>query len=148
MNGLGILPSCRCFAVASGSPFARSDVQEVPAPDGLPNSSIDSGCGCNRRFQQLSADPKSLKDIASKLQGRHILSDGRPIMVAAEFLTPDQVNAGHLMYVIREKHAPLMESNSRVYVVYGVTYVAVDDSSGVGIAYTIQKFFTLGCALF
>ena len=27
-----------------------------------------------------AADPKSLKDVASKLQGRHLLSDGRPII--------------------------------------------------------------------
>ncbi len=41
----------------------------------------------------LAADPKSLKDIASKLQGRHLLSDGRPIMVTTEYLTPDAVTA-------------------------------------------------------
>jgi hypothetical protein len=49
-------------------------------------------CGKNSALEDgvASADPKSLKDIAGKLQGRHLLSDGRPIMVTEEYLTPDQ----------------------------------------------------------
>jgi hypothetical protein len=86
-----------------------------------------------------SADPKSLKDIAGKLQGRHLLSDGRPIMVTEEYLTPDQINAGHLIYMLREKRAPLMMWNSHLYVVAGVTYVETADDSG-GIAYAVHMF--------
>src|ERR1700679_1313480 len=33
-----------------------------------------------------SADPKSLKDIAGKLQGRHLLSDAAPILKRKEYL--------------------------------------------------------------
>lgn len=69
-----------------------------------------------------SADPKSLKDIASKLQGRHLLSDGRPIMVTAEYLAPASVNVGQLMNSLAEKHALLMEWNSHLYVVCGVIF--------------------------
>jgi len=86
-----------------------------------------------------SADPKSLKDIAGKLQGRHLLSDGRPIMITEEYLTPDQVNAGHLIYMLREKRAPLMMWNSHLYVVAGVTYVErIDDSDEI--SYAVHKF--------
>jgi hypothetical protein len=69
-----------------------------------------------------SADPKSLKDISSKLEGRHLLSDGRAVKVMAEYLTPDKVNAGHLIAMIQAHHAPLMEWNSRLYVVHGIIY--------------------------
>jgi len=87
-----------------------------------------------------SADPKSLKDIAGKLQGRHLLSDGRPIMVTTEFLTLDQVNAGHLITMIRNQHAALMEWNNHLYVVYGVTYVGTVDYSTNETAYAVHKF--------
>lgn len=87
-----------------------------------------------------SSDPKSIKDIASKLQGRHLLSDGRPIMVTVEYLTPDQINAGHLIYMLRENHAPLMMWNSHLFVVDGLSYVESIDSSDGGIAYVIHKF--------
>lgn len=69
------------------------------------------------------SDPKSLKDIASKLQGRHLLSDGRPIMVTTEYLPPDAVNSGHMINMISNQHPALMEWNDRLYVVYAVTYV-------------------------
>jgi len=86
-------------------------------------------------------DKKSLKDIAEKLQGRHLLSDGRPMVLTAEYLTPEQVNAGHLIYMLAANHAPLMMWNSRVYVVYGASYVEnVDRSSGT-VAYTIHKLY-------
>jgi len=87
-----------------------------------------------------SSDPKSLKDIASKLQGRHLLSDGRPIMVTAEYLTPDQVSAGHLIYMLAANHAPLMLWNSHLYVVNGVSYVENVDTDG-GVSYVTHKFF-------
>jgi len=80
-----------------------------------------------------------LKDIASKLDGRHLLSDGRVIMVTTEFLTPDQVNAGHLIYMMAGDHAPLMMWNSRVYVVDGINYAENSDNDG-GIQYVTHKF--------
>ena len=106
----------------------------------------DVCCGKNSALEDSvqSSDPKSLKDIASKLQGRHLLSDGRPIMVTAEYLTPDQISAGHLIYMLTEKHAPLMIWNSHLYVSDGVTYVETyvnsTDSSGGGVVYALHKF--------
>jgi hypothetical protein len=99
-------------------------------------------CGKNSALEDSigSADPKSLKDIASKLQGRHLLSDGRAITVTTEYLTPDQVSAGHLITMIRNQRAALMMWNSRVYVVYGVTYVGTVDYSANETAYAVHKF--------
>jgi hypothetical protein len=81
-----------------------------------------------------------LKDIAIKLQGRHLLSDGRAIMVTAEYLTPDQVSPGHLIYMLASNHAPLMVWNSHLYIVGGVSYVENVDTDG-GVSYVTPKFF-------
>jgi hypothetical protein len=98
-------------------------------------------CGKNSALEDSvqSSDPKSLKDIASKLQGRHLLRDGRPIMVTAEYLTPDQVNTGHLIYMLAANHAPLMMWNSHLYVVDGLNYAENVDDDG-GVAYVTHKF--------
>src|SRR5258708_28272711 len=69
-----------------------------------------------------AADPKSLLDVAKKLQGRHLLSDGRPIMVTAEYLPAASINSGQVIGTLTEKRAFLMEWNSHLYVVYGVVY--------------------------
>ena len=97
-------------------------------------------CGKNSALEDSvqSSDPKSLKDIASTLQGRHLLGDGRPIMVTAEYLTPNQVTAGHLIYMLTEKHAPLMVWNSHLYVVDGMTYVT--GLSHGAIVYFLHEF--------
>lgn len=69
-----------------------------------------------------SADPLSLKDVGSKLQGRHVLSDGRPIQVTVEFWPADSVNGGTLLATLKDQHAPLMLWDSHLYVVYGAVY--------------------------
>jgi hypothetical protein len=68
------------------------------------------------------ADPKSLQDVAAKLTGRHLLGDGRPIMVNAEFFPPEKTTAGYLITTMTSRNALLMEWNSRVYVVHGLIY--------------------------
>ena len=99
-------------------------------------------CGKNSALEDSvqSANPKSLKDIAAKLQGRHLLSDGRAIKIVAEYLAPDEVNAGHLIAMIQNGHAPLMEWNSRLYVVCGVTYVETVGYSTNSVSYAVHKF--------
>lgn len=81
-------------------------------------------CGKDSALEDSAgaADPKSLKDVANKLQGRHLLSDGRPIMVTATYSTTDAVNSGMLVTWFQNHHAALMQWNSRVYVVHGIVY--------------------------
>src|SRR5579859_746774 len=43
------------------------------------------------------SDPVSLKEVAAKLQGRQLRSDGRPILIKAELFTPESVNSGQLI---------------------------------------------------
>src|ERR1700680_2750895 len=62
------------------------------------------------------ADPASLKDVAAKLQGRHLLSDARPIMITAAYLEPQAISAGILIATLRDQHAMLLEWKSRFYV--------------------------------
>ena len=103
-------------------------------------------CGRDSALEDsvAAADPLSLKDLANKLQGRHLLGDGRPIQVTAEFWPPDAVNSGKLIGALTDKHALLMEWNSHLYVVYGVVYQWVwyggDESGG---AMTVIREFLL-----
>jgi hypothetical protein len=99
-------------------------------------------CGKNSALESSveASDPRSLKDIASRLQGRHLLSDGRAIMITAEYLTPDQVSAGHLIYMLAANHAPLMLWNSHLYVVNGLSYAENFDANG-GVSYVTDTFF-------
>jgi hypothetical protein len=81
-------------------------------------------CGKDSALEDSAgaADPKSLRDVASKLQGRHLLGDGRPIVVTATYITPDAVNSGMLITWFQNHHAALMQWNSRIYVVHGIVY--------------------------
>jgi len=81
-------------------------------------------CGKDSALEESvgAADPKSLKDVASKLQGRHFLSDGRPIMVTATYSATEAVNSGMLITWFQNHHAALMQWNSRTYVVHGIVY--------------------------
>jgi len=88
------------------------------------------------------ADPLSLQDTAAKLQGRHLLSDGSPIMVTATYIDPQAVNGALLIATLREKHAVLLGWNSHLYVCYGVTYREDYDADG-GVMVTILTFLLI-----
>lgn len=105
----------------------------------------DVCCGKDSALEDsaLRSDPLSLKDIASKLQGRHLLSDGRPIMVTAAYIEPAAINSGLLIATLRDKHALLMEWSSHLYVCYGVTYVKDYDPDTGAELDTIHKFLLL-----
>jgi hypothetical protein len=79
------------------------------------------------------ADPASLQDIAAKLQGRHLLRDGRPIMVTAQYIAPDAIYGYRLVDTLQQKHTMLMMWKSHLYVLYGVNYVEdYDPETGTG----------------
>jgi hypothetical protein len=90
------------------------------------------------------ADPRSLKDVGDKLRGRHLLSDGRSIMVMAEVWPAAAGNAssGSPISEIMEKRPLLMEWNSHWYVVYGVNYGEIVAADGTQ-SETILKFLLL-----
>jgi len=105
----------------------------------------DVCCGKDSALEDSvsAADAKSLKDVASKLNGRHLLSDGRPIMVTAEYMAPDQVSSGRLIRMILDQHALLMLWNSNLYVVHGIVYrwtASGDPTTSVVTMTVIHKF--------
>jgi hypothetical protein len=90
-------------------------------------------CGKDSALEDSAqrADPASLQDVAAKLRGRHLLSDGRPIMVTAKYIAPDAVNAYLLIETLQQKHAMLLLWKSHLYVLYGATYILdFDPNSG------------------
>ena len=98
-------------------------------------------CGKDSALEDSAqrADPASLPDIAAKLQGRHLLSDGRPIMVTAKYIAPDALNSYLLLETLQQKHPMLMQWRSHLYVCYGVTYRKDYDADG-SVMYTILTF--------
>ncbi len=89
------------------------------------------------------ADRKSLKDVGNKLQGRHLLSDCRPITVTAEYVPASSVNPSNLIATLTEKQAPLLEWNSHLYVVYGVIFDLTVDDTNQAKTYAIRKVLLL-----
>jgi hypothetical protein len=104
----------------------------------------DICCGKNSALEDdvQRADPKSLKDVAAKLQGRHLLSDGRPIMVTAEYVPATSLVGGTFIGTLNDKQPLLMEWNSHLYVVYGVIYSTIYSPEG-GRTDSIFKIFLL-----
>jgi hypothetical protein len=98
-------------------------------------------CGKNSALEDdvQRADPKSLKNVADRLQGRHLLSDGRPIMVTAEFVPATSPVSG-LINALTAKQPLLMEWNSHMYVVYGAIYTTIYSPEG-GRTDSILKIF-------
>jgi len=98
-------------------------------------------CGRNAALHDAveAADPSSLKDLAVKLNGRQLLSDGRPFQIEAEYVTPEAVSAARVVMEIANQRPILMAWNSRFYIVRGVDYVQVEDSTGAT-GFTIRNF--------
>lgn len=106
----------------------------------------DICCGKDSALENraVAADALSLKDVASRVQGRQLLSDGRPVLVTAEFqpAAPTVDISWWIIGELRDKHALLTVWNSHLYVLYGAVYdeVAGDDGS---IAFAIHKLLLL-----
>jgi hypothetical protein len=120
----------------------RSDVLLTSLDTVLHDRSICCGTDSALGDSAEKANPLSLKDVASKLQGRHLLSDGRPIMVTAEYFEPAAINSGMVIGSLRDKHALLLQWNSHVYVCYGAIYDELYDENGL-LQYSIRSFLLL-----
>jgi len=132
----------------SGLPSLRA--QSKDAPDVLATAlatvlndkdlCCDKGSSLEDRLPQ--SDPVSLQEVAAKLQGRQLQSDGRPVLITAKLFAADSVNSGQLISAIRDKHAPLMVWNSHLYVVSGVVYDDTFYNDGTE-TYVIRKLLLL-----
>lgn len=101
-------------------------------------------CRKNSALQDAlqSANPLSLKDVSAKLDGRHLLSDGRPFSITAEYLAPDSINPDQIIASLSTDHALLMEWKSQLYVLYGAIFDETLDYSGER-QYVIHKLLLL-----
>lgn len=101
-------------------------------------------CGRDSALEDAAqaADPRSMKDIITKLQGRHLLSDGRPINVSVMDLISAGMTPSPIVDALNQKHALLLMWNSRLYVLYGALYdeSIYDDGTRVD---TVNKFYLL-----
>jgi hypothetical protein len=109
------------------SPMARSHDSSDVLLTSLDLIFRDKGICCGKdsavEDSALAANPLSLKEIASRLQGRHLLSDGRPIAVTADFMSASSNDIGYrIVAALIGKHALLTVWNSHLYVLYGAIY--------------------------
>jgi hypothetical protein len=105
-------------------------------------------CGKDSALEDVAlyanlSGPLSLKELSTKLQGRHLLSDGRPVMVNADYVPRDSINPSLIVNTLTEQHAPLIEWKSHLYVLYGALFDETRDSSSGVRAYAIHKLFLL-----
>lgn len=104
-------------------------------------------CGKNSALQDraLAADPLSLEDLALRIQGRQLLSDGRPVQVNTEVvpLTPGLDISYKIIGALKDNHALLMVWDSHLYVLYGAIYDEVYFSDSNSTAYMIHKLLLL-----
>jgi hypothetical protein len=85
----------------------------------------DICCGKDSALEDSArlADPSSLKDIAAKLQGRHLLSDGRPILVTVDsVLTTSGDISYHIIGILAGDRPMLMLWGSQLYILRGVIF--------------------------
>lgn len=99
-------------------------------------------CGKDSALGDSLSEPRSLKELSTKLQGRHLLSDGRPIMVNAEYAPQISINAGSIIGALQDQRASLFEWKSHVYVLYGAIYGETRCQSGAR-QYSIVKLLLL-----
>ena len=103
-------------------------------------------CGRDSALEDraLAADPLSLKEIASKIQGRQLLSDDRRVLITAEFLpsAPSVDISLRIVGPLKEKRSLLMVWNSHLYVLYGAAFDEVADDTGSS-AFMIHKLLLL-----
>lgn len=80
-------------------------------------------CGKDSALEDvvLSAPP-SLRELSSKLQGRHVLGDGRTVMVSADYVPQSSISPDLMISALVDQHAPLIEWKSHMYVLYGVIF--------------------------
>jgi hypothetical protein len=101
-------------------------------------------CGRDSALEDSAAkaDPRSFHDISSKLQGRHLLSDGRPVLVTTLDLAPSAHNPTPIINALQNKQALLLMWNSRLYVLYGALFDEALYADGTRLD-TVNKFFLL-----
>lgn len=83
-------------------------------------------CGRNSALDEraVAANPLLLQEVAAKIQGKWLLSDGRPIQIVTEYIPT--ASSGDISYKIvqslRGNRPMLLVWNSHLYVLYGAIF--------------------------
>ena len=99
-------------------------------------------CGKNSALQDLGFSASPLKDLGARLAGKHYLSDGRPITVTTEYVSPGSMNPSQIIGPLMHQQAVLMEWDSHLYVLYGAVFDELLYPSG-NRDYVIHKLLLL-----
>ena len=104
-------------------------------------------CGKNSALEDVAlyaslANGLSLQELSAKLQGKHLLSDGQPIVVTGQYIPQSSIYVGFIVRTLQDQHALLIEWNSHVYVLYGAIYDETRDPYA-GNQDSIHKLFLL-----
>lgn len=101
-------------------------------------------CGKNSALENivLSA-PQSLSELSAKLQGRHVLNDGRSVAINGEYVAHSEITPDYIVSTLLHQRAPLIEWKSHLfYVLYGATFDETRYDSGER-QYAIRKLLLL-----
>jgi hypothetical protein len=157
-----LLASCLAFGQEPGGWYVFRPNQEVRVPqlpplkarsDDLSDVLLTSldivfhdpsvCCGKDSALEDraAAANPLSLREIASKVQGRWLLSDGRPIQITADYLPGGSTVDSSYWIVsnLRQSHSLLIVWGSHLYVLYGAVFdeTAYSDGSSVNIIHKL-----------
>lgn len=89
-------------------------------------------CGKDSALEDslTAADPSSLKDVAAKIDGRHLLSDGRAVQIKSQYFPAELIKGATLIQLVQDQHASVIQWNGRLYVVHGVVFYWESDRNG------------------
>ena len=103
----------------------------------------DVCCGKYSSLGDAVLSAASLKELSPKLEGRHVLGDGRSIMVHAEYFPQSPALARPIVKTLMDQQSMLLEWNSRVYVLYGANFDEIRQYNPDDWMFTIRKFSLL-----
>jgi len=147
-------PTDICYLFSANEELRVSNLPSLTAPSKDTSAVIATAvemvlhdqtlcCGKDSALgDDVQSEPRSLKELGTKLQGRHLLSDGRPIAVNAEYASQTSINSGSVIGALQDQRAPLLEWKSHVYVLYGAVFGETRCQSGAR-QYSIVKLLLL-----
>lgn len=80
-------------------------------------------CGKNSALEDtVLSTPLPLRELSAKLQGKHVLSDGRSVMVSADYVPQGSITPDLMISSLMDQHAMLINWGSHFYVLYGAIF--------------------------
>jgi hypothetical protein len=64
----------------------------------------------------------SLREIANKVGGRHVLSDGQTVTITGEYISAATLSSDRIIVPLMKQQPMLMMWKSHIYVLYGAVY--------------------------